>query len=512
MSVSKITYLITTLFVFALTGCRYYEYDVINETSIQNPREVRVYLDCSLSMQGFFNENSEAIGLLGNLNKEFSIGDIDISYHQFNSKVDSLTNDYETFSSVALNRGFYQCQNNLYSQPFRHIVPKYGIEDNILHLILTDGVTSVSKAESSLPREYSDILNSLTPLAKDDQSNISLYQFRYNFKGSYWAQPADTEVKADNDTTKRNLYLIAIGDLRFSSFLDKLMLHKNNAVRGQHFNRSLNNKLTLQPLCNAKYVADNRLELSFISNDQPSYLLDQKSLLENLNISDNSGNKLEYTFTGSTTLSINIGQPKESIINIQTVNDNTKTHSIWNSLYYDSPELPEDNRVDHNKTYRLGTLINSFENIYEDRPCLDKRLKVNKSSSLSYWGAVYVPVLGNQPQSFWLENRVYAWLVLMCLIMPAITVSFFYLSTVFNDTVNPMKWWMSLLLVQAVIGLIATIAIIYSQHTNCQNGLALGFGVVLSHGFLNFIYGIIVFSTLSILLKNFNPNLSNIPL
>ena len=336
-----------------LISCDTYEYRIPNQGIIY-PAEVHVYIDCSFSMKGFFAfENSEAIRLIGNINTEFKKKGIPVIYHRFSETVD--TQDREGLSWYLIDEDFYSCQQNLFSNPIDQIINEEVAFGKSVYIILTDAVTSTANTNIEAEQESAMLQNVLAGYARDHQSNISLYQFSFGFRGFYYPQPRGRVWVGDG--VKRNFYAISFGHLKHTKFLDQLFTEVNEAETYEHFNAPLNSRVSVPSICNYQYITNKKLIIDLNLRFEDSLIhpyITNGEYREELNFIEHNGvrNRYEVYLPGITADTSFIQVPRQSKL------------SPWNELNYDVEEEPiSAYEIDHSKTFRLNLLTKAFAQV-----------------------------------------------------------------------------------------------------------------------------------------------------
>jgi hypothetical protein len=484
-------YYLCTLVVLLLTSC-----GEVREVSLSeeqtNLNKVHIYLDNSMSMKGFFNvKNSEAIRFIGNMNTDLEKKGIARMFYKFNTKCDTVSRVFSAFSSSALvseesdakksdTKQFYDGKNNVFSVPLDTITKSIQLNTNEVHIILTDAV--LSPTGGNIAKEIADIQYVLAGYTNLAGSNISIYQFRYQFAGTYYAQPSDTPVEKVN--TKRNFYAIVLASQKYTALIDELMLN-NECVNYQHLNNALKSVVVLDNASAKQTVLNNRIDIKLLPKSNSNAWADStvKALAKSewVLIDQEKKEKKIIPIEQDTTESVlrfKVDLAKAKIDSTFTVCLKKPNFLLncWDSLDYKVESEPTNASLDHSKTFGLNNLLKAFHYLYKDKYALEYNFAIQSSIVFSPM-LLYTIVLPEQ-QGTKLQKSLLYWILLVIALLPILVAFHFYQTEDPSErTVKLQKSWllrglMSMLGVAILSA--ATLAIFSPPCTDCEGSVSVG--------------------------------------
>lgn len=500
---------ISLSFILILNSCvEYYEID-IKDTSKENikPKKVLLFVDCSASMKGFFNKN-EASSLLGNISSDLRESNIPIELYKFNANSDSISNDINIFLE-SLNGNTFNCVQNIFSAPFEAITQK--LKKDEIAIIVTDAVISTSGTEYTIIQESAFIKDAIAKDQKNNDNNFGIFQYHFGYNGQYYPQPSDKPISTGD--VKRNFFLFSLANSQYNSFLNEMIISRNQPNNYQYFTQAYNDFIQLEILDEPTIVANNKFSiLMSIDKDAVNIKLqDLKNQLEFFQGEDIlkgisfevRNSKEENKFIIDVDLSKVENLKLEGKYGIR-LKEKTKVKSNISSLNYDVPAEPTKNEdIDHSKTFRLDIILDALAYRYQESYLYEDEFSIvssNKSSSFSWF---YTPILGKQSNTKWID-KIYSQIFWLWFIIPLIFTAFFYFSKRYdNNSFKAKKIWFAFMGSSMILTLLITSGVSFNGSGELMPSL--------THGILNMIASLIPFIISTFIFKQFNQNLTDTP-
>jgi hypothetical protein len=502
--------IIGLLLILFLSACsKYQEVEVLKENSgKEKPKKVMLFVDCSASMKGFFNK-SEASNILSNISSDINRDNIEVEFYKFNAECDSIASDISAFNS-SLRGDFFNCEQNIFSAPFKFIASK--ITEDDIAIILTDAVISTSGTSSDFNTESAKLKNAISSDQKEGNNNFGLFHYSLDYNGNYYVQPSDKHFETGD--VERNFYIFSFANPRFNSYLNDVIIKRNKPDNYQYFTNAYDDFVQLETIDNLTFVAADKFSLSMLV-DEDATGLKIEDLQKDLQIlrADNVLDKAIVEVTSTSTsnkykIDVDLSQVEDLKIEGEytlRLNQKTKVKDDILALNYEVNEEPQDkDKIDHTKTYSLDVLLKVLEYRYQDSYLFESKLNIKPAQRANIFSGLYTTVLGKQANSKWLS--VYAKIFFVWILVPSIFSAFFYLSKKFDakSSEGAMKSWGLLMGINVLLVLLITTGIAY---VTTEELLPAFF-----HGIFNVVLSAVVYFIASMFFKQMNSNLQNTPL
>jgi len=507
----RITLFFLVISILTLSSCvKYTEIEIPQKKENENiPEKVLLFIDCSASMKGFFN-NGKAATILSNIEKDFKKEGITVEIYKFNKNIDSVA----TFNSM-LNEKTFNCGQNLFSAPFAALTEK--ITDNQIAIIITDAVISTSGTNYDMQQEYDNIQKAIVEDQNNNNNNFGIFHYLFDYNGTYYAQPSDSPIVVREVT--RNFYLFTLANPKFNSLLNQIIVKKNPPNNYQYFTQAYNDFIEIKIIKEPTLVVSNQFSI-LMTIDKKATSLTFEKLQNNIEILSQKGVLLEKAIIKI----VKTAKDNEFIINIDLdkidftkhnlkigdeyklrLKEKTKIKPEILALNYDILEEPtKTGEIDHSKTYRLIIILDALQYRYQDSYTYETIFKIVKSEKKSMFAWFYVPIWGQSKDINWVD-KIYSQIFWIWIIIPFIFVLFFYFGKRFdNNTFRAKKIWF---IFGGIVSPLTTFFITLFISIISTNEIA---GVI-THSIQNMIVAIIPFIIFSIIFKRFNQNLINIP-
>jgi hypothetical protein len=496
--------------ILFLSACsKYQEVEILNVNAEKiKPQKVTLFVDCSVSMKGFFNK-TDASNILSNIGSDINRDGIEVEFHKFNAQSDSIASNIEAFTS-SLNGDFFNCEQNMFSAPFKSIASK--ISDNDIAIILTDAVISTSGTSRTISDESASLKNIIADDQRERNNVFGLFHYLFDYNGNYYAQPSDKHFATGD--IQRNFYIFSFGNNRFNSYLNEVIIRRNKPDNYQYFTNAYDDFIKIETIENFTFVAGDKFSLSMII-DEDATGLKLEDLQRYLQITrdttalDKAAVKVTTTSTPNTyKVDVDLSQVKDLKIEGKytlRLNQKTKVKDEILALNYNVAEEPKNNEeIDHAKTYSLDEgVLKALAYCYQDSYLFESELSIKPAEKTNVFSGLYTIILGKQANSEWLD--VYTKIFFIWIFAPFLFSVFFYRSKIFDgkSAEEATGTWLLTLIINAAVVTLLTFTIAYTITDN--------FLPALYHGLFNAFLSILVYFGVSILLKQTNSNLQYTP-
>lgn len=499
MRLSK-TLLAQILLISTLLGCQSrvqteVSYPIYN----QKPSRVLVYIDHSMSMQGYFNNGLEANKLLNNLNNYLETQSVEVAYFKFSATPQFISSNIQEARTALFADTFFNGQHNEWSASLQSIV------DTLAHgeiaLVLSDGALSPPPNKTAA-QEAADLSALLSRFGKERSNNAGLFHYRLPFTGRYYAQPSDAHIELSNET--RNFFLLALGEDAHTGFLTGFIQRDHRPAFHTFFGNAMQNHVLLEPLCAPNLGTDGNVGFN-LQTWGPALELDPEALAMGMQ----HNQQLESFVNDSGTIEVRLALPADSVATPFTYAMSLHLpYAVpygWQTLNHDAPENPDS--LNHGTTYKLGVLTEALEQGFRDQPEWEASIHLSEwpESSLFAWN--YVPLWGQRGSAGWTLN-VYWKLFWLWLIVPAMLAPLFYHTKSWS---YPVRTWRKFLGATVVVTLILSVlALLFSGYPDCQETWL--WTDLVKYPLQNALQAALAFIGCSLLLKGTNANFRNVPL
>lgn len=478
----------------------------VNENKITSIENIKFFIDCSKSMQGFFKGYSTAekdkftlYRLFDNstlFNAEFyAFGDTCVSRPINGSITTAMLN-------ASIDGSFFNGKQNVYSSAIRTL-PK---GDNHVSVMLTDGVPSIiTKGDPDIARNDERLtINSLIRnyLAIGDNS-VLMYRVLANYDGRYYLSDESRSIPF---VGRRNAYLLFFCNDRYINEVDKIMKSLPTDLEIQRLDYVKN--FLLEDFQELKLDIKGQdinfeFKLSFKESIPSSSFLNM--LVGNKPLKDVTCTNLtdkELFFQGSLTQDQAIKDINNCLINFKPANN---YNDFLKFNVDDEVESNLINRPDfHTKTFRLRYLLDGINENLKDSNSMSIHLNLCKNGKS--WLKYFEPIFGLLPVNYTnselqrdnvpLQLFLFRWMppILICLVLFMFLFDF-KLGKVSNVRTQKTLWVIGLILV-IIISLIASLRLVYASQYSIEST-----GYKLKHLIYNPLFSVFLYFILTLILR-----------
>ncbi|MBE7169554.1 MAG: hypothetical protein INR73_03145 [Williamsia sp.] len=393
-----------SLFIMLFTGNAYAQKAqvVFDKLPSVEPRNIKVFVDSSRSMGGFF---SESVGIAKGVYEWFNHlstikpSNSKIEYFGFASHASRIPIEGASFMELLTRGSVFHGQDNIYSIAFDTIIEEIGKGDSI-GIVLTDGVPSVisrGSIDQQLQNERNRIGNAFKKfLERKSDNQVLIFRFLFPYVGNYYS--SDNSFRELQVNGARNFYAIVFCENKHISFIDKMFdfdkFHRYD-IKRQSFTDY--DKIRIES-CNTSIVND-RISFSLITNSPETTNSDVKIInaQETEVPADKSIEAGKIVFRVKFT--------KEEIQNhdsFKIVFGPRKLDPFFKNLNIEAgheSDIVHQRSDFHSKTFRLSFLTdaleNNYNNSYKQRNALAIGFRIKDHNQ--HWQRFFEPLFGLLP-------------------------------------------------------------------------------------------------------------------
>lgn len=441
------------------------------------PKEVKVYIDSSKSMSGYFHVNS----VKSSLDKEVIYDWLvhldqmkeDVKYYGFSSECSDkpIANSSTEFRTKIKDKDFFNGKENIYSSALLSMKSKNN-SDNIT-IMLTDGIPSIIDldkinvdAATAHKNERDGIRKTIHDFLEESESNtVVLARFFAYFNGNYYS--ADNSLSGvQKFKGKRNIYALVFCTVNQMEYVNELfnipetkldtkVLKYNieDQIKGLNLKKGIatksNGNVVIEAVLKVKNNFDSEQIAGFYDSKNNKFdILDSTSVIKNA--SDNT-NSLVYK----------VEIPKAYLLNKPfdirfEINNNSGFFESLNARDVEKEkEVFENNQNYFNKTFRLNYLLDGvLDNMRNKKYAAHLEFNILETN---HWVSYFEPLFGiinpNASQDFINQQLIplflflYRWLTpLLFSILIYLVIFNYKLLNINEETIQKKIWYAGLIL------------------------------------------------------------------